>query len=56
MDKKEIINDISTVFKMIKDQCMYNEDQSANMDSILKRVLARGITEDVLKTTVAQYE
>jgi len=50
------MDDTSSIYQICKDLCLYSKDRSAEYDSILKRVLARGFTEDALVTTLKHYD
>lgn len=47
---------MAKVFEIIKDMCVYNKEHSIEYDTLLKVVLARGFTEDVLEIVLTQYD
>lgn len=49
-------DDLSSIYQICKDICLYSKDKSADYESILKRALARGYTQDALGTTISHYE
>jgi ribosomal protein L25 (general stress protein Ctc) len=54
--KKDLIDDASAIFKMIKDLCLYCEIREVGVDMLQKRVLAKGFTLDALQNTIVHYE
>jgi ribosomal protein L25 (general stress protein Ctc) len=54
--KKDLIDDASAIFKMIKDLCLYREIREVGVDMLQKRVLAKGFTLDALQNTIVHYE
>lgn len=54
--KDKTVDDLSSIYQIIKDLCEYSKDKSVEFESILKRVLARGFTEDALTTTLKHYD
>jgi DNA replicative helicase MCM subunit Mcm2 (Cdc46/Mcm family) len=55
-ERKELTDDISSIFGIIKDMCSYRVDGTVQMEVIEKRVLARGHTLDDLTNTLTHYE
>lgn len=55
-DRKELKDDISSIFSMIKDLCGYKTNGTIDLEIIQKRVLARGFSLDNLEKTIKHYE
>lgn len=55
-DRKELIDDASSIYSIIKDICHYKEDKTVNIDVIEKRILARGFSLQALEDTLKHYE
>ena len=49
------MDDVSSIFGMVKDLCTYREDKTVEYDTCLKRILARGHSQDNLNLTLAHY-
>lgn len=46
---------ISNIFEMIRDLCKYTSELSVDLDTLKKRVITRGYTEDQLNETISNY-
>lgn len=45
----------SQIFDIIKDLCKYTTELSVDLDTLRRRILARGYTEDQLGDTLRSY-
>lgn len=50
------MDDLSSIYQIIKDLCEYSKDKSVELETVLKRVLNRGFTENALTTTLKHYD
>lgn len=55
-ERKELTDDISSIFGIIKDMCNYRMDGTVEMEAIEKRILARGHSLNDLNNTLLHYE
>jgi hypothetical protein len=55
-ERKDLTDDISSIYGIIKDMCMYRTDKRVEHEAIEKRVLARGHSLDDLEKTIYHYE
>ena len=46
---------ISSIFELIRDLCKYTTELSIDFDTLKKRTLSRGYTEEQLNETVDNY-
>jgi hypothetical protein len=55
-ERRELTDDISSIYGIIRDLCNYRMDKTVEMEAIEKRILARGHSLDDLNNTLHHYE
>lgn len=52
---KESKEDLTSVFNICKDMCIYSTSKSVDYDMLLRAVLARGYSEEILDLMLKNY-